>query len=497
VTQTNNFIAALTAWDQLIAPNFTQVLDNGSGHGEVRVAFTSEQMSPGTAGYAFQGSNQVPTSIVGDVWLNSNDTASNYDSGTDDYVTLLHELGHVLGLKHSFEGTPIPAPYDDSRYTVMSYTTPTALIITPTGGGGYSIVPTSVNALTPSVLDIAAVQDLYGADTSTNSGNTTYIFNQSSLTFYSIWDTGGTDTIDLSSITRGSEIDLNAGAYSSVGHWTEAQQITFYANLTGDSEANIGSFFANDTYYEWVDNLGIAFGVTIENLVAGSGNDTIIGNGAGNLINLRMGGNDTADGGAGDDGFYFGATLTAGDSVDGGAGTNDQLALQGNYVALTLAAGHLVNTEALVLLPGNDTRFGDLAGNSYSYNITTVDANVAAGQVLTVNWNTLRSGENVTFNGSAEVNGSFLTYGGQGTDQLTGGQQSDGFLFRCCPVEPIGFSSRWCRQRRPARPAGQLHRRRCHSVRRLPAFRHRDARAADRWRCSVSAPRLVKDTAIT
>src|SRR5205085_7307325 len=89
----------------------------------------------------------------------------------------------------------------------------------------------------------------------------------------------------------------------------------------------------------------------------------------------------------------------------------------------------LVNVEALVLLPGNDTRFGDTAGNSYSYDLTTVDANVGAGQLFTVNWNTLRAGENVTFNGSAETDGSFLTYGGAGNDTITGGQQVDGFYF--------------------------------------------------------------------
>src|SRR5205085_6213146 len=96
---------------------------------------------------------------------------------------------------------------------------------------------------------------------------------------------------------------------------------------------------------------------------------------------------------------------------------------QGNYAGLTLGATSLVNIETMVLLPGNDTRFGDTSGALYSYNLTTVDANVAAGQLLTVNFNTLRSGENVTFNGSAETDGSFLTYGGLGNDTVTGGQQ--------------------------------------------------------------------------
>jgi Ca2+-binding RTX toxin-like protein len=145
---------------------------------------------------------------------------------------------------------------------------------------------------------------------------------------------------------------------------------------------------------------------------------------------LQQGGNDTASGQGGDDGFIFGTTLTAGDTVDGGAGTQDQVGIQGDYSAgLTLGATNLVNVETLVLLPGNDARFGDTAGNSYSYNLTSVDANVAAAQLFVVNANTLRSGENFTFNGSAETNGSFLTYGGFGTEALTGGDQVDGFYF--------------------------------------------------------------------
>ena len=82
-----------------------------------------------------------------------------------------------------------------------------------------------------------------------------------------------------------------------------------------------------------------------------------------------------------------------------------------------------------MLLSGSDSRFGDTAGNSYSYNLATVDSNVAAGQQLTVSFNTLLAGEAVTFDGSAETDGSFMTYGGLGTDVLTGGQQSDAFYF--------------------------------------------------------------------
>jgi hypothetical protein len=159
-------------------------------------------------------------------------------------------------------------------------------------------------------------------------------------------------------------------------------------------------------------------------------NNTITGTSGADFFRLSQGGEDTVTGGGGNDGFYMGAAMSAGDQLNGGAGTNDQVGLQGDYSGgLTLGANSLVNIEALVFLPGSDTRFGDTAGNLYSYNITTDDGNVASGPTLTVSWNTLQAGENVTFDGSAETDGHFLTYGGMGNDTITGGQQNDGFYF--------------------------------------------------------------------
>ena len=433
-TQAANFRLAIAAWDELIAPNFTEVADTALGHGEVRVAFTADNMTAGTAGYAFQGSNQTPTSIVGDIWLNSSTTGATFAVGTDDYATFLHEIGHVLGLKHPFESPVINPAYDDTRFTIMSYTTPYAVVITDTGGG-YSIAIGPVNPLTPSVLDIRAVQSTYGADTTTRTGDDTYTFNQVDTVYKSIYDAGGTDTIDLTGVTRDSILDLRPGSTSSVGGpWTEAEQIAYYAALTGDSEANISQYYNNPdpsaVWYDWTNNLGIAFSTTIENLIAGSGDDTITGNDVSNVISLHLGGNDTVDGGGGDDGFYFGGAFTGLDVVNGGAGTLDQVGLQGNYSGgVTLTATSFSNLEMLVLLSGADTRFGDTANNRYDYNLTTVDANVAAGQLFAISFNTLLAGEDVTFNGSAETDGAFLTYAGEGVETLTGGAGDDGFYF--------------------------------------------------------------------
>jgi len=159
-----------------------------------------------------------------------------------------------------------------------------------------------------------------------------------------------------------------------------------------------------------------------------SQHNQIVGGVGDDLFDLRDGGNDTAFGGAGNDGFYYGAAYTNADVVDGGAGSLDQVGLQGDYSSGT-TLGALTGVEMLVLLAGDDNRFGGATGTNLSYNLTTVDATVAAGQMLIVQANKLRAGEDFTFNGAAETNGSFLIYGGLGTNNFTGGAGNDGFFF--------------------------------------------------------------------
>ena len=173
---------------------------------------------------------------------------------------------------------------------------------------------------------------------------------------------------------------------------------------------------------------GTGFGNAGDHLfVGGVGNDTISGNNGSDLFLFHQGGNDTTNGGGGDDGFYFGAAYTAADIVNGGAGSRDQLGLQGNYLG-GVSLGSLVGVEMVVLLRGNDTRFGDTAGNSYDYNLVADAGTIVSNNRLTIQANTLRVGEDFIFNGSASGI-DFLIYGGQGSDNLTGGSGNDGFFF--------------------------------------------------------------------
>ncbi len=177
-------------------------------------------------------------------------------------------------------------------------------------------------------------------------------------------------------------------------------------------------------------NVGAGAILTVSANLLAAGEDLVFNGAAetnGAFRILTGAGNDTLSGGNGNDAFVFGAFLTAADGANGGAGA-DTVVIQGNYPALTLGAG-LVNNEVLLVASGSDTRFGDTAGNSYDYNITTVDANVAAGALLTVSATLLAAGEDLVLNGAAETNGAFRVFAGAGNDTLTGGAGNDGFFF--------------------------------------------------------------------
>ena len=170
-------------------------------------------------------------------------------------------------------------------------------------------------------------------------------------------------------------------------------------------------------------------GAGADTLDGGPGSNTVDGGDGDDLFRLEQGANDTAIGGTGNDAFYFGAAFSGVDSVDGGVGTRDQIGLQGSYAGGVSFGTNVTGIEQVILLPGSDTRFGDVSGAFYSYAITTGNAAIAAGAQMVFQANILRSGENFTLDASGEVDGSVFTYGGQGNDLITGSQGSDAFFF--------------------------------------------------------------------
>jgi VCBS repeat-containing protein len=164
-----------------------------------------------------------------------------------------------------------------------------------------------------------------------------------------------------------------------------------------------------------------------DRLTGDEGDNSIDGTPNADIFVLDQGGTDTARGFGGDDIFYFGATLTAADNVDGGRG-DDTIVLQGDYGDLVLD-GSVVGIEAISMLAGTNTNFGNPGTQLYDYVIATDDANFAAGIRARINGSALLAGEDLTFDGSAESDASFLVYGGRGADDLKGGQGNDIFFF--------------------------------------------------------------------
>ena len=288
---------ALAQWSTIANLTFQEVADTADNVGDLRFAWTSAtpdgSTGAGVWGWASYPNAWWPT--AGDVWISTrgsgSDPSQGWTPGSGNFSSLLHEIGHAIGLKHPFEGSNrLPEALDSTQFSVMSYTEgPNSLFLRVTQEGS-SVRWASFNVQpdTPMLLDIAAAQYLYGANMSYRTGDDVYTFDPSTPFIRTIWDAGGSDTISIANFARGSTIDLRAGSFSSI-------------SIPSDSAAAWNwDQPPPDATYDGTNNLAIAYGAVIENAIGGSGDDHLIGNAANNHLQGGAG-NDRIHGGAGID----------------------------------------------------------------------------------------------------------------------------------------------------------------------------------------------------
>lgn len=287
-TQQNAAIAALQSWANVANLRFTEVADNANSAGDIRFGWTSAANANKAWGWTYSPS-EIPA--AGDVWISSNSsayTSNDWAKGSYNYMSLMHEVGHALGLKHPFEdGVILDSNVDTSRYTVMSYTgyaNDLFRTISYDQQGKPSFNFYDINPETPMILDILTMQYLYGANTSYHRGDDVYTFDPNQPFMKTIWDAGGNDTISVANFTEPCTISLVDGTYSDI----RIVSAPLPAGYTGGTTPT----------YEGKMNLGIAFDAYIENAIGGAGADTLIGNDLNNTLTGNAG-NDWLDGGAG------------------------------------------------------------------------------------------------------------------------------------------------------------------------------------------------------
>ena len=353
---------AVQGWANVANVTFNKVATAGEA------LFLERLQDQATAGGTVSASHSLPSSSATAQSLGTyNFEAVNVrqwspdqlEPGGNFYRTFIHEVGHGLGLKHphdsgsgAFANNYFPGISAEETSaerqrslgvldlnhmfgSVMSYIHGYEF----DDNGIIQVVPTRQRpvaddffldhgfAATPMAYDIAAIQYMYGANTSFRTGNNVYILPDSNdphpfvrgepneagvpesiiyqpdtAYWESIWDAGGIDEIryDVTDASgnaiagsRNVIIDLTAATLDlSV---TSAGVLSYAAGIGG--------------------GYTIANGVVIENATGGNGNDTLRGNAANNVI-LGRGGNDVI-------------TATAGlDTVDGGEGF-DRLVFSG------------------------------------------------------------------------------------------------------------------------------------------------------------------------
>ena len=312
------------------------------------------------------------------------------------YVTLIHEFGHGLGLAHPHDtgGNSVVLPGVSSTSDRGNFDLNQGVFTTMSYVDGWAASPYGVSTnvangwqATFMALDLAILQEKYGA-VDRNTDDTVYILPDSNAdgTFWeAIWDTGGTDTLQYTG-TLDAVLDLR--------------------QATLNQEEGGGGFLSYA--FGIFGGFTIAAGVVIEEAIGSTGNDTLIGNAADNLLQ-GLGGADAYDGGAGFDTVsYLAASALIQLNLETGIGTGDA---QGDT---------FISIESILGTNFDDVITGDATANSISGGAGADTINGGDGN------DTLVGGaQNDIINGGA---GNDLILGELGVDILNGGEGDDKVL---------------------------------------------------------------------
>jgi serralysin len=261
----------LAAWAAVCDIKFQQ-----TSNGSQDVAFYNDDLF-GALGIADTPSSPtVEYNTVVFNWSDPSWTPAGLLKGGAAYETIVHEIGHAIGLAHPHDhggGSPIfpgvNGAFDTGTYgmnqdlwTVMSYVSWSTHTGTPVSNFYGNIAG-------PMALDIAAVQRIYGANEDYKVGNNTYALPKADgagAYYWCVWDAGGIDTISATGATADTTIDLRwaplVGSHAG-GYLSSVDGVTGGCTIARTRRSN-GRAAAGD------DDLG---GNQFNNLLTGSGGE--------------------------------------------------------------------------------------------------------------------------------------------------------------------------------------------------------------------------------
>lgn len=310
------FSAALATFEQFIdvefvyLGDFTSPITAGQAGADIVYTLDNSFVNDGTLAYAYYPGPEPFTNFEqyategGDVFMNfSNEfvASSSFHPGSDGFYTVIHEIGHAMGLKHPFDSSPGRPTLDEldqnvvrdlDWFSILSYS------------DQYAAELERWDPATPMVLDVLGLQFMYGVNTSTFAGDTTHALTSEDY-YYTIWDASGVDRVDASGQSEGWTIFLPDFAATPLletlsGFAMPSSQFdgtlvdsapTEMIWLMGDIENATGSAFD-----DWIN------GTPLDNdLRGGGGNDELEG----------FAGNDVIDGNDGLDLAYYPGSQTS------------------------------------------------------------------------------------------------------------------------------------------------------------------------------------------